>query len=124
MSQTHPTPPEHVADDDLAVAEWRRVAEKNPAADPALLEVYVAAYARWRRSSDRVAETGDVVKSPGGYPMVNPYLDVARKASAEMRALAKMLGLPEPVSSSTTRRAKPTVAKPRPPLRLAGEGAA
>jgi len=57
------------------------------------LAMYCAAYARWANAEKEVREGGEIVKSPNGYPIQNPYLAVANKAMEQMIKLAPEFGM-------------------------------
>jgi P27 family predicted phage terminase small subunit len=66
------------------------------AADSAILERFVTAWARFRECQQQLARTGLLVRGMSG-PIRNPLLAVQRQASAEMHAAGAELGL-SPVS--------------------------
>ena len=84
---------------EIALAEWDAVTHEletmGTAAkvDHATVESYCVVYARWRNAEAALAEQGTVVKSPNGYPILNPNLSVANEALRQMRAFAAELGL-------------------------------
>lgn len=96
--------------DTIEAAEWRRLvailSEEQLAADTdqALLRAYCCSFGRWRRAHDQVAATGgEVVKSPNGFPIQNPWLSIANKAQQQMIQLASEFGL-SPTSRARLRR--------------------
>lgn len=62
-------------------------------ADRGALAAYCAAYSRWAAAEAQVKELGAVVKSPNGYPIVNPWLSIANKAMEQMKAFGSEFGL-------------------------------
>lgn len=89
-----PPPPEHL--DLEARAEWDRVAQTMLAAgiDASLyrapLAIYAVAWSRWVRAEQQVAATGgEVVKSPSGFPIQNPWLAIAHQAQAQMQSIMR-----------------------------------
>lgn len=82
-----------------AKAEWRRIAPVLvrarivTAADRATLAVYCQQWGRAVAAEQEVALLGDIVKSPSGYPIVNPHLGVANKAVLLMLKYAVELGI-------------------------------
>src|SRR5487761_1876484 len=93
-----PDPP--AALDTVEAAEWQRLlaalAAENIAdqTDPVLLIAYCKAYGRWQRADQEVRQTGgEVVKSPNGFPVQNPWLSIANTAQKQMVQLAAEFGL-------------------------------
>lgn len=62
-------------------------------ADRAALAVYAQAYGRLVEAELALREKGPVVKSPSGYPVLNPYLSVANKAIEQIKTFACEFGL-------------------------------
>jgi P27 family predicted phage terminase small subunit len=69
-----------------AVIEWNR---RAPALfrmrvltdwDTSAFEGYCRAWARYQNAETKVAIQGEVVMTPGGYPIQNPYRSIANKA--------------------------------------------
>ena len=89
--------PEHL--DAEAVAEWQRLepiltgCNVLTAADRGALAGHCAAWSRWIAAELAIKETGVVVKSPSGFPILNPHLSVANRALDEMRRWGNELGL-------------------------------
>ncbi len=91
-------PPRHLSRD--AAQVWRNtIAAKTeahtltPACLPAI-ERFACAAARWRLAEARIADAGPVVAAPRSHvPQLNPWLSVARAASAEAGRLERELGL-------------------------------
>lgn len=92
-----PEPPTDL--DEEALEEWKRVGEllvRNKiitALDRTALEAYCRLYSRWRKAERKVQELGEVVKSPSGYPIQNPYLGVASRALDQLRSYLIEFGL-------------------------------
>lgn len=92
-----PTPPEEL--DKKALQEWERIAPTLAGlgiltnCDRSILAAHCLAVSRWLRSEAQVAELGEVVKSPSGYPIQNPWLAIANKAHEQMKRTAAELGL-------------------------------
>ena len=95
--------PDHL--DEIARKEWNRVAKLLTAAgvvtavDRGVLAVYCAVWSRLVRAERKVAEEGEVLKSPAGGMYQNPHLAVANKAVEQIAKLSPMLGL-DPSSRS------------------------
>jgi P27 family predicted phage terminase small subunit len=79
--------------------EWRRLSKLLQAQgliarlDRAALAVYCQAWARWLEAEQKVQEGGEIVKSPNGYPIQNPWLSIANAAAKEVRAFLQEFGL-------------------------------
>jgi P27 family predicted phage terminase small subunit len=59
--------------------------------DISILEIWVTAYVTYRESALKVKQLGQVIKSPSGYPIVNPYLsNMNKQAGIMMKASAEM----------------------------------
>lgn len=93
------TPPEEIADDPRAVAEWRRLApmlrdaRAITEADRASLIALCQQWSRYLFATTSVAAAGMVIRSPSGYPMPNPYISIANKALNHCTKLWGELGL-------------------------------
>jgi P27 family predicted phage terminase small subunit len=86
--------------DQVARDEWDRLTTELSAAgtitqiDRTVLTLHVAAYSRWQHARQQVDVTGGmVVKAPSGFPVLNPWASVARRAFDEMLRTASELGL-------------------------------
>jgi P27 family predicted phage terminase small subunit len=97
-----------------ARAEWKRVAallvDANLVAelDCAALALYCQAWADWREAQAEIADGGKVIMSPKGYPIINPWVSIARGAAETMRRLLAELGLsPSARTRLVTRKEKP-----------------
>lgn len=92
-----PQCPDHL--DPEASVEWTRLAAELHALgiltriDRAVLAAYCQTWSRWCAAERKVTEQGTIVKSPNGYPIINPYLSVANEALRQLRAFATELGL-------------------------------
>lgn len=97
-----------------ARAEWGRLtAELHSAgtitkADRALLAAFCQTWSRWTAAETALAETGPVVRSTAGAPMLNPYFSVSQRCLKELRAFAAELGL-----SPTSRTRLRSTGKPQ-----------
>lgn len=108
FSQEIPECPLHL--DAVAQEEWNRVApelHRNhllTAADRAALAAYCQAWSRWVEATQKVQQMGLVVlinqtkdrktgEMKGGQPAPNPYLRIAERASAELRAYLVEFGM-------------------------------
>jgi P27 family predicted phage terminase small subunit len=59
--------------------------------DLSTLEVWVTAYAFHREAKEKVKLLGQVIKTPSGYPVVNPYLsNVNKQAQIMLKSAAEM----------------------------------
>ncbi|MGO9919510.1 MAG: phage terminase small subunit P27 family [Isosphaeraceae bacterium] len=61
--------------------------------DQQCLAVYVAAAARLAKAEAEIAKTGEVVKSPAGFAVTNPWVQIALKCTETMRHYGEQLGL-------------------------------
>jgi P27 family predicted phage terminase small subunit len=100
-------PPEHL--DDEARAKWTEVLpileERGDLEQGTMdaLTLYCVAWSQWREAEGKVKELGQVVRSPAGFPVENPFSVVARKAQTELRRWANELKL-TPKSAGTKGR--------------------
>jgi P27 family predicted phage terminase small subunit len=83
--------------------------------DREALAVYCTAAARRAQAEEQIAKTGEVVKSPSGYPIQNPWLAIANKAGEQMRQWGAELGI-TPAARTRVRApisplARPTTAR-------------
>ncbi len=92
-------PPPELADQQLATAEWLRLApllrraRQVTEADRSALVAVCLEWARYILATREIAKHGLIVKAPSGYPMQNPYLPIATKALAGCNKLWPELGL-------------------------------
>jgi phage terminase small subunit len=94
-----PEPPEHL--DPVATLKWVEIvstlqARAHDQGVMDLLTMYAVEWARWRSAEDEVAKIGAVVRSPQGFPQVNPWLSVSRQAHDRLVRLSKRLGIATP----------------------------
>jgi len=106
-----PKPPAHLSK--LAQAEWKRLAPDLHMLgllnrlDLNALGNHCETYARWREAIAQVQKVGMVVKSPSGYPIINPFHSIAQKCSAEMLNFMREFGMtPASRSRIETKRQK------------------
>lgn len=91
------SPPE-LAGHALALAEWRRLlpelehSRQITKVDRGALLAVCLEWERYLVATAEVQRIGMVVKTPSGYPMVNPFLSVASKALAATTKLWVELG--------------------------------
>lgn len=75
---------------------WRYAIEHAPKGllkmlDLSMLEIWVVACVFHREAAQKVAATGQVIKSPSGYPVMNPYMaNMNKQAQIMMKAAAEM----------------------------------
>lgn len=88
----HPTCPEHL--DDVARDKWTELTTLLDemgllsSADSDALELYCAAYSRYRKAEEMVKKFGEVIISPvNKYPMISPYSTVMNKNLETCRRL-------------------------------------
>ena len=105
-----PEPPEHIKG--LALKEWYRAAGELhrigllTVIDRAALAAYCAAFGRWCECEQQISKTGMLIRTPNGYPIVNPLLSVSNKAVAQMRAFLSEFGM-TPAARSRVSAEKP-----------------
>lgn len=92
--------PRELAGDDVALREWQRLvpmlrqARQITDADRAALIACCQLWSRYLDATTRITTSGGmVIRSPNGYPMLNPYLAVANKALDRCTKLWIELGL-------------------------------
>lgn len=95
-----PDKPDVVADDDVASAEWDRIApilyEAGLITDVYMssLAGYCASWSDWVDARQQRKATGAlVVASPNNYPMLNTYLIAEKQALEKMRSFAADMGI-------------------------------
>jgi len=87
-------PPSYFSDEQIEV--WNYAISNAPRGllkrlDIAILEIWVTAYVTYRDSAKKVGTLGQVIKSPSGYPIVNPYLsNMNKQAQIMMKASSEM----------------------------------
>jgi P27 family predicted phage terminase small subunit len=89
-----PTPPRHL--DQRAKAKWKELVGDLPDMEQGSLDAlacYCLAFSRWTSAEARVAELGQVIKSPQGFAQANPYVAIASQAQRQMRQWATELRL-------------------------------
>ncbi|HJT31064.1 MAG TPA: phage terminase small subunit P27 family, partial [Pirellulales bacterium] len=63
-------------------------------ADPGMLTAYCTAYGRCWRAHQQVRDTGgEVVKSPNGFPIQNPWLSIFNAAHKQVLQLSTEFGI-------------------------------
>ena len=92
-----PEPPSTLGGE--AATEWQRITRLLKRLrliaklDRAALAIYCVAWQDWTEARARIAEQGAIVKSPNGYPIVNPYHAIASQAAKQMQSLLAEFGL-------------------------------
>lgn len=69
------------------------------------LAMYCEAYARWADANKQIQEYGPLIKSPQGFPMQSPYLQIANKTFDQMKAMLVEFGM-TPSSRTKVRTAE------------------
>lgn len=101
-----PEPPEHL--DDEARKQWFRWCDELSnmrvltKADREILAVMCDTWARYVKAKKAVDVAGLLVKSPNGYPMLNPALSIVNKCAAQLRSFATEFGLTPAARSRIT----------------------
>lgn len=105
MPVESPDPPEWLNGE--ALAEWNRIVPQLHEAGIMALSYrsaiasYCEAWARFVDAIEQIPKTGgEIVKSPSGFPIQNPYAAVRNKAQAQMLKVAAEFGM---TASSKTR---------------------
>lgn len=109
LNEQEPTPPpfegdalavpDELIDNPRAVTEWLRCAPLVQRArivtvvDRSALIAVCLEWSRYIDATKKVAALGMVIKTPSGYPIVNPYLSIATKALAGCARLWPELGM-------------------------------
>lgn len=105
-----PEPPSHLSGE--ARAEWAHMIPKLirnnmiSEVDLAAFSAYCQAHGRWVVAESYVAKQGEVLISPSGFPIQNPYLAVANKAMEQMHKIEIEFGM-TPSSRSRVSSAGP-----------------
>lgn len=92
-------PPTEIAKDAVAASEWRRLipllmrARQITKAERGSLIALCREWSRYIEAGEKVATHGMVVKTPNGYPIVNPYLSIGNKSLVHCTKLWAELGL-------------------------------
>lgn len=100
-----PPVPEHLSDS--AKREWARMGQQLlnlgllTSIDRSAFAAYCAVYARWVEAEESLRQTGPVLRSPSGYPMLSPFYTVANQSLSQMRAYMTEFGM-TPSSRSRT----------------------
>lgn len=101
-----PEPPEHL--DGEARKQWFRWCDELTSmrvltkADREILAVMCDAWSRYVKAKKQVDKDGLLVKSPNGYPMLNPALSIVNKCAAQLRSFATEFGLTPAARSRIT----------------------
>ena len=91
-----PCPPEL---DTTGQNEWSRITAHlyrlNMIAeiDLAVLAGYCHCFEQFIKTAEQIKKTGYLIKSPTGYPIINPIISINARARGDMLAFAKELGL-------------------------------
>lgn len=94
-----------------AKSQWRKVcrqlqdAEIITNVDTHALAMYCEAFARWAEANQEIERFGAVVKSPSGFPVQSPYLQIANKAFDQMKGMLIEFGM-TPSSRTKVSRVK------------------
>ena len=62
-------------------------------ADVHALEMLIEKKIQWRKAQDKVNEMGDVIESPSGYPILNPYYTTSMQLGKEYGKLLSDFGM-------------------------------
>jgi P27 family predicted phage terminase small subunit len=92
-----PMAPRHL--DKIAKKEWRRMARELhklgllTALDTTALAGYCVAYSTWVMATEKIQKHGVLIKTPNGYPVQSPFLQIANRAASEMRTWLVEFGM-------------------------------
>jgi len=95
--QTVPACPDFVQGE--ARKTWQKISKKLhrigllTEIDGMALAVLCQSWAEYLEASAKLRETGMLVKSPNGYPMMNPYLSISNQAVKKVRSLLAEFGM-------------------------------
>jgi P27 family predicted phage terminase small subunit len=98
-----PEIPPHLNEE--AHAEWNRMSTVLArlglltTIDRAAFSCYCVAWSRWVEAEESLKKTGNVIKAPSGYPILNPYLVISNRAMEQMKVFLVEFGL-SPASRS------------------------
>lgn len=79
--------------------------------DQTALAAYCQTYSRWLDAEKQLRKFGAVIKSPTGFPLLNPYVTLVKTYMSQMHRLLVEFGM-TPSSRSRLRVAKPTETDP------------
>ena len=83
---------------EVARAEWAELTRLEcwglvvTQADADLLEQYCRIHAQLKKAEGKVAEFGELVKSPNGFPCQSPWLNIVNRCRADMFRIALEFG--------------------------------
>ena len=99
-----PPCPDHL--DDEARRQWDQLVPELLACglltciDGSALAAYCQTWSRWVNAENELSKLGQIVKSPSGYPIVNPYLAICNRCIDQMHRYGCEFGM---TPSSRTR---------------------
>ena len=114
-AEPKPVPGAPVCPDYLTGAardEWFRISALLASAgvltdiDGTALAAYCEYFAQWREAHVKLRKTGNLIKTPNGYPVLNPYFIIAKSAFSQMARLLVEFGM-TPSSRARVRVEKP-----------------
>jgi P27 family predicted phage terminase small subunit len=122
LNPDEPAPPAGIPEcpdylDVLARREWKRVSALLAASgilteiDGTALAAYCQAYSHWLDAEGQVRKLGTIVKTPSGYPILNPHVVLAKQAMQQMHKFLVEFGM-TPSSRSRLRIEKPAPEDP------------
>lgn len=106
-----PMCPKHLSPE--ARKAWRKLAKELEAVgllsklDGIALEMVCETYARWQDANEKVQKTGLMLKSPNGFPVINPCLSIANRCFDQLKSMLSEFGL-SPAERSRLKIEKPT----------------
>jgi P27 family predicted phage terminase small subunit len=85
-------PPPHL--DRAARKKWKELsAALGGMGQGDAVAAYCVAWSRWAKAEEEIKKLGEIVKSPSGFPVANPWLAVSDRASRDMGRWGKVLRL-------------------------------
>lgn len=112
LAIAEPYCPEPVTENPDALAAWQRLVPELVSAGlmtpifEGMLAAYCTVFARWVEAERELRKTSNLVKSPTGYPLQNPWLAIANRAIEQMRQLGNELGLSAAALTRVSRSAQ------------------
>jgi P27 family predicted phage terminase small subunit len=110
LQQRVPPPPAHLSDE--GKREWRRMGKELvrlgllTSVDKAEFAVYCQSWGRWVEAETALRQYGAVIVTPNKMLAQSPYLAIANRAMADMRAACASFGM-SPSSRGKVKGEKP-----------------
>jgi P27 family predicted phage terminase small subunit len=120
LRRVAPECPDHLID--AAKAEWSRIVRVLVSyrlvadIDTAALALYCQSYGRWQQAESKLKERRDaglddlIIESPNGYPIRNPWFDIANRCMEDCHKYLQQFGL-SPAARTRVEPNKPVQGK-------------